>query len=116
MTAGDSPSLGPTVACAECRELYQQAGRGNGDWFHFMVVEMHRRPDGQTQITGHWRAGDWIDGMSLVLRTRDGRRVAITGAQMGPPLNSACEARGQRRLVAPELDLLPSSGCIHAAR
>ncbi|MFD8423260.1 hypothetical protein [Streptomyces sp. NPDC059668] len=42
--------------------------------------------------------------------------MAITGAQMEPPLNSACEARGQRRLVAPELDLLPSSGCIHAAR
>ncbi|MFI2297829.1 hypothetical protein ACH5AL_03100 [Actinacidiphila glaucinigra] len=81
-----------------------------------MVVEMYRRPDGQTQVTGHWRAGDWTDGMSLVLRTRAGRRVAITGAKMEAPLNSACEARGQRRLVVPELDLPQSSGCIHAAR
>ncbi|MBY8882683.1 hypothetical protein [Actinacidiphila acidipaludis] len=96
--------------------LYEQAGRGNGDWFHFMVVGTDRRPDSQTQLTGHWRAGDWIDGMSLVLRTRDGRRVAITGAEMEPPLNSASEARGQRRLVVPELGPLTSSGCLHAAR
>lgn len=116
MTAGDVPSPRSTVACTRCGELYQQGGRGNGGWFHFMVVAMHRRPDGQTQLTGHWRAGDWIDGMSLVLHTRDGCRVTIIGAEMEPPLNSACEARGQRRLTVPELGPLESNDCIHAAR
>ncbi|WP_354638414.1 hypothetical protein [Kitasatospora camelliae] len=80
------------------------------------MVATHRRPDGQAQLAGHWRAGDWIDGMPLVLRARDGRRVTIIGAEMEPPLNSACEARGQRRLTVPELGPLEPSGCIHAAR
>ncbi|MYS87734.1 hypothetical protein [Embleya scabrispora] len=116
MTAGDVPSLWPTVVCAFCGELYQQTGRGNGSWFHFRVVAVHRQSDGRAQISGHWRAGDWIDGMPLVLRTREGRRVTVIGAQMEPPLNSACEARGQRRLIVPDLGPSEPNGCIHAAR
>jgi hypothetical protein len=81
-----------------------------------MVIAAHRRPDGRTRITGHWRAGDWTEGAPLVLRTHDGRRVAIVGAEMEPPLNSACEARGQRTLIVPELSPLELSGCIYAAR
>ena len=45
-----------------------------------------------------------------------GRRVAIVGAEMGPPLNSACEARGQRALIVPEFSPLEANGCMHAAR
>jgi hypothetical protein len=116
MTAGKEPSLSSTRVCARCGEPYQQAGRGNGGWFHFMVVAMYSRPDGRIQVTGHWRAGDWIDGAPLVLRTRDGRRAAIVGAEMEPPRNNACEARGQRTLIVPEFSPLASSGCIHAAR
>jgi hypothetical protein len=116
VTAGDVPTAWPTVVCAQCGEPYQQTGRGNGGWFHFMVIAAHRRPDGRTRITGHWRAGDWIEGAPLVLRTCDGRRVAIVGAEMEPPLNSACEARGQRTLIASELNPIELSGCIHAAR
>lgn len=116
MTAGDVPSPRSTVVCAQCRETYQQAGRGNGGWFHFMVVAVDRRPDGLIRITGHWRAGDWIDGAALEFRTRDGRRVSIVGAEMEPPLNSACEARGQRTLIMPEFSPPKSNGCIHAAR
>ena len=81
-----------------------------------MVVAVQRRPDGRIRITGHWRAGDWIDGAPLVLRTHDGRRVAIVGAEMEPPLNSACEARGQRALIVPEFSPLEANGCMHAAR
>jgi len=81
-----------------------------------MVVSMQSRPDGRIRITGHWHEGDWIDGAPLVFRTHDGRRVAIVGAEMEPPLNSACEARGQRTLIVPELSPLEANGCIHAAR
>lgn len=115
MTAGGPPSPGSTVTCPQCGEPYQQAGRGNGGWFHFMVVAIDPQADGATRVTGHWRAGDWIDGAPLVLRTRDGRRTMIVGAQMEPALNSACEARGQRRLVFPGLGPL-GPGCIHAVR
>jgi hypothetical protein len=116
MTAGDVPVPGSTVVCAQCGEPYRQTGRDNGGWFHFMVVAAHRQPDGRTRITGHWRAGDWIEGASLVLRTRDGQRVTVTGAEMEPPLNRACEARGQRTLIVPEFSPLAPGGCIHAAR
>jgi len=81
-----------------------------------MVVAAHRRADGRTQVVGHWRAGDWIEGAPLVLRTRDGHRVTIVGAEMEPPLNSACEARGQRTLIVPEHGPHGLTGCIHAAR
>ena len=116
MIASDVSSPESTVICAQCSEPYQQGGRGNGNWFHFMVIAVYYRPDGQTQVTGHWRAGDWLDRAPLVLRTRDGRRVTIAGAVMEPPLNSVCEARGQRRLVIPDLGQLELEGCIHAAR
>lgn len=117
MTARGLPSAGSTVVtCAQCGQPYQQAGRGNGGWFHFMVVAINRRLDGSTEVTGHWRAGDWIDGAPLVLRTRAGHAVTIAGAQMEPPLNSGCEARGQRRLIVPGLGPLEPGGCIHAAR
>ena len=116
MTAGDLPSPGSTVViCGQCGEPYQQGGRSNGAWFHFMVVAMNRRPDGSIQLSGHWRAGDWIEGIPLVLRTRGGRRVTIAGAQMEPPLNRACEARGQRSLLVSGLDPI-EPGCIHAMR
>lgn len=116
MTAGDLPSPESTVVvCGQCGESYQQGGRGNGGWFHFMVVAVNRRPDGSAQVTGHWRAGDWIDGALLALRTRGGRRVAIVGAQMEPPRNSVCEARGQRSLIVPGPGPI-ESGCIHAVR
>ena len=115
MTGGDVASLSSTV-CEQCGEPYQLTGRGNGGWFHFMVVAMHSLPDGRIQVTGHWRAGDWIDGALLVLRTSDGRRIVIAGAEMEPPFNSACEARGQRTLVVPESSTIEPSGCIHAAR
>jgi hypothetical protein len=116
VTAGEVPTSWSAAVCTQCGERYQQAGRGNGGWFHFMVVAAHRRPDGRTRIAGHWRAGDWIEGAPLVLRARDGRRIAIVGAEMEPPLNSACEARGQRTLIVPELGPLEFSGCILAAR
>jgi hypothetical protein len=81
-----------------------------------MVVGMNRRADGSTQVIGHWHAGDWIEGAALVLRTRGGRRVTIVGAQMEPPLNSVCEARGQRSLiVVPGLGPI-EPGCFHAMR
>ncbi|MFE2917498.1 hypothetical protein [Kitasatospora indigofera] len=104
------------MTCLSCGEPYQQTGRGNGGWFHFKVVAKHCLPDGRTQFTGHWRAGDWTDGMVLVLRSPDGRRSAVIGAEMEPPLNSVCEARGQRVLTVPEFGPLTSAGCIHAAR
>ena len=116
MTAGDVPAPGPIVVCAQCGEPYQQAGRGNGGWFHFMVVAAHRQPDGRTRLTGHWRAGDWMEGAPLVLRARDGHRAAIVGAEMEPPLNATCEARGQRALIVAEFSPPGSGGCIHAAR
>lgn len=81
-----------------------------------MVVAVHSGPDGRTRIAGHWRAGDWIDGALLVFRTRDGLRAAMVEAEMEPPLNSACEARGQRTLIVPEFSPARSNGCIHAAR
>ena len=117
VTADDLPSPGSTVVtCGQCGESYQQAGRGNGGWFHFMVVAMNRRPDGSTQVTGHRRVGDWIEGATLVLRTRGGRRLTIVGAQVEPPLNSVCEARGQRSLIV-VLGLGPiEPGCFHAVR
>jgi hypothetical protein len=96
MTAGDVSVPGPIVVCAQRGEPYQQTGRGNGGWFHFMLVAAHRRPDGRIRITGHWHAGDWIAGAPLVLRTRDGHRVTVVGAEMEPPPNSAREIRGQR--------------------
>jgi hypothetical protein len=116
MTAGDVPVPGPTVVCAQCGEPYRQMGRGNGGWFHFMVVAAHPQPDGRTRIAGHWRAGDWIEGAPLVLRARDGHGVTVDGAEMEPPLNSACEARGQRTLIVSELSRLAPGGCLHAAR
>ena len=117
MAAGDLSSPGSTVVvCAHCGEPYQQAGRGNGGWFHFVVAAMNRLPDGSARISGHWRAGDWIDGALLVLRTIGGHRTTIVGAQMEPPLNSIWEARGQRTLIVPELGQLEAGGCIHAAR
>ena len=116
MTAADVPGPGPTVVCAQCGEPYQQTGRGNGGCFHFMVVAAHRQPDGRTRIAGHWRAGDWIAGAPLMLRTRDGHRVAVVGAEMEPPLNSACEIRGQRALIVPEFSPPEPGGCIHASR
>jgi hypothetical protein len=123
MTADGVPVPGQTVVC-ECGEPYEQAGRGNGGWFHYMVVSAFRRPDGRTRIKGHWHAGDWIDGAPLVLRTRDGHRVAVVGAEMEPPLNRACELRGQRTLIVPEFrpEFSPEfspfelRGCIHASR
>ena len=94
-----------------------EPGRDDGGWFHFMVVAVHRGPDGgPARIAGHWRAGDWVEGAPLVFRTRDGLRAVIVGAEMEPPLNSACEARGQRTLIVPEFAPLESNGCIHAAR
>lgn len=116
MIAGDVPVSGPTVVCAQCAEPYQRAGRGNGGWFLFMVVAAYRQPDGRTRLTGHWRAGDWIEGAPLVLRTRDGHRATLVGAEMEPPLNATCEARGQRALIVPEFSPRGSGGCIHAAR
>jgi hypothetical protein len=116
VTARGVPGSGSTVACARCGEPYQLTGRGNGGWFHFMVVAAQGLPDGRTRITGHWRAGDWTEGASLVLRTRDGRRVAIVGAEMEPPLNSACEVCGQRTLIVSDPGPLTLSGCIHTAR
>jgi hypothetical protein len=75
MTVGAEPSPNSVVICAQCGEQCQQKGRGNGDCF---------------------------DGALLVLRTHDGRRVAIIGAEMEPPLNSACEACGQQTLIVAE--------------
>lgn len=116
MTAGEVPSPLPMVACAYCGQPYRQGGRGDGSWFHFMVVAVHRLEDGRVLIGGHWRAGDWIDGMPLVLRARDGRKRTVVGARMEPPSNSACEARGQRWLTVPDLGPFEPSGCLHAAR
>ena len=56
--------------------------------------------------TGRWR----------LVSFHVGRRVAIVGAEMEPPLNSACEARGQRALIVPEFSPLEAGGCMHAAR
>ena len=51
-----------------------------------------------------------------MLRARDGRRVTIVEAEMEPPINSTCEARGQRRLIVPDLGRFELNGCIHAMR
>ncbi|GCD99079.1 hypothetical protein [Embleya hyalina] len=116
MTADEAPSPSPTVVCTSCGKPYRQTGRGNGDWFHFMVVAVRRQSDGRARISGHWRAGDWTDGMPLVVRTRQGHRVTVIGAHMEPPLNSTCEARGQRQLIVADLGPSDPNGCIHAAR
>lgn len=116
MTAGDATIPGQMVVCAQCGEPYQQAGRSNGGWFHFMVIAAQRQPDDRTRITGHWRAGDWIEGAPLIMHTRDGRRATLTGAEMEPPLSSACEARGQRALIVTEFSSFGVGGCIHAVR
>lgn len=94
---------------------YQQAGQGNGGWCHFVVVSMNCPPDGSIRVTGHWRAGDRIEGAPLVPRARGERRMTIVGAQMEPPLNSVCEARGEPRLIVPGLSPI-GPGCIHTAR
>jgi len=118
VSAGDTPPgmSEVIVACRQCGVPYEQTGRGNGGWFHYMVVAMHPHPDGRIRVIGHWRAGDWIDGALLVLHRSDGRRVPITGAEMEPPLSRACEVRGQRTLIIPEISPLQPYGCIHAAR
>ena len=61
MAADDVPPLGLIVICPQCGEPYEQTGRSNGGWFHYMVVATVRLPDGRIRITGHWRAGDWIE-------------------------------------------------------
>ncbi|MFG2819123.1 hypothetical protein ACGFX4_06795 [Kitasatospora sp. NPDC048365] len=116
MSVSDVPSPWAPRPCAYCGAVYQPGGRGNGGWFHFRVVAVERRNDGRARISGHWRAGDWTDGMPLVLATRNGPRTTVLGATMEPPRNNACEAGGQRTLLVPDLGPLEPTNCIHAAR
>jgi hypothetical protein len=77
----------------------QPAVRGEGP-FQFLIMGVSGvTPDGGVRVFGHHRTGTWEDRQPLELVYRDGVAHRIERADMEPPLNSVCEARGQRVLV-----------------